>query len=574
MYNYRFLLLTTFFPLLVWAQPAKTDTATLFKAFDKIVKSNKFKDNEPGFAVMVVKEGQVLYQRQRGMADVDQKRPIKPDDVFHIGSTSKQFAATCAYLLEEQGKLSLNDSIQRFLPEIPWLGHTVRIRHLVGHTSGIPDHFETALLRGKLKNKALLPDYALREVARYPILTFEPGTQFAYCNTAYMLLAIIVERASGMTLTQYANQHIFGPLGMKNTSFRLHEGDIPVKQYTRDGKGKVKKHRVMPNAPGAVGVYTTLPDLFLWDQNFYKNKLGKGDSTLLERMQRSDTLLNGNKTNYGAGLFLAPYRRWEQTVSHPGGWGGFQADYRRFPNSEITIMAVSNADFVLPFIIADTLSDIILKYKAYKFKHQPIEGGVGPDAFCGTFIGNNNIAHKVLNINGNLGIQALRPGNTPAKPLELFFISKREDGRYSFWDEKGEKVFFVMDEKGTTAIGLNWEGGHFMKIQNQYYAKIPPVATNAADWKKWEGRYRSPLHKQRLRVKYSKKEKGLVIKPSPFHTYPLECLGGNVFRVKGEPVVLRFEQAPSPSAQSPAAVGRIRMTLGNDWVRGIPFEKR
>ncbi len=558
MLKYRFLLFACLFPVFIWGQ--KLDVGALVKSLDKVVQSPKFKDNEPGFAVMVIKEGRILYERQRGLADLDKKTPIRPDDVFHIGSVSKQFAATCIYLLEEQGKLSLEDSIQRFLPEIPWLGNTVRIRHLVGHTSGIPDHLETANLRGGFKDKILVPAYALREVARYPVLGFEPGTQFSYCNTAYMLLAIIVERAAKMEIDDFAEQHIFKPLGMVHTQFRLYEGTNPVRQYTRNKDGKIKQHPVMVNSLGAVGVYTSLRDLFLWDQNFYKNKLGKGDSTLMERMQRSDTLLNGNKTNYGAGLFLAPYRRWEQTVSHPGGWGGFQADCRRFPNSEISVLVASNADFVLPFAIADSLSDILLKYKPYKFKHQHIEGGVGVDAFCGTFIGNNNIVHQVVNRNGNLAIVPLPASGKPGVGLELFFISKREDGRFSFWDEKGEKVFFVMDEAGTSVQGINWEGGHFMKVQNDYYQKLPPATDQKTQLKAYAGRYRTTIHGQRLRVKYSRKAKALVLKPSPFHTYPLENLGGNVFRVKGESVVLRFE--------------RGQMVLGNDWLRGVRFRKR
>jgi CubicO group peptidase (beta-lactamase class C family) len=532
----------------------KTDTTALFAAFDKVVLSPKYKTTDPGFAVMVIKEGRILYERQRGFFDRERQIPFSPNSVVNTGSVTKQFTAMCIYLLEEQGKLSLQDSIQRFLPELPWLGHRITIKHLVSHTSGIPDHFEVANLQGNYKDAMTSPAYVLRDLKKYPVLSFPPGADFVYSNTGYMLLAMIVERASGMKMQDFAQKNIFAPLGMNNSGF-FPQDTKNAPSYEWDAAKKTfKPVKTTPNAIGAVGVYSSLRDFFLWDQNFYKNKLGKRDSTLIERIQISDTLLNGSKVNYGGGLFLAPYRRWEQTVSHTGGWNGYLMDYRRFPNSEISIVVVSNNNFSKPFPIADTLSDIILKFKPYKFSHQPIEGITAAE-LQGVYLSDNNFVHQVVERNGHLFIV---PPFSKDKGLELFFISKREDGRFSFWDEKGEKVFFELDDRGV-AKGFYWEGGHFFKVQNRFYKKLEALPT-LTQTQAVTGKYVSTSRKQRLKIKYSAKHGGLVLYPGFFRKYPLEPLGGNVYRVKDDTVVVRFENNA--------------MQVGNDWVYGLWLKKK
>ena len=537
----------------------KVDTTALFAAFDKVVLAAQYKPTDPGFAVMVIKEGRIIYQRQRGMANTAQNIPIKPNTLFSTGSVTKQFTAACVYLLEEQGKLSTQDSIQKYLPELPWLGHTVKVSHLISHTSGIPDHMEIAGMQNKFKNDILHPAYALKDLQQNPVLSFAPGTDFVYCNTGYMLLSMIVERVSGMSIHNFTSQQIFEPLGMKNTNYHQYRKDaLPdhTESYAFDAKKQqFKAEKPLASAIGAVGVQTTLHDFFLWDQNFYNNKLGKADPSFISKMQTTDTLLDGSKVYYGGGLFLSPYRRWEQTVSHTGGWNGFLMDYRRFPNSEISIVVASNNDHTSPFRIADTLSDIILKFKPYKFSHQPLADKTA-DQFVGVFLSANNFVHHVVNRNGNLFV--VPPYSKDAKGLELFFIAKREDGKYSFWDEKGEKLFFEVDEKGDVK-GLYWEGGHFFKVQNRYYQKLAAAPTTAQAAEKYAGKYRSETRKQRLKVKYSKKHRALVVKPVFFLSYPLEPLGGNVYRVKGEQIVLRFEPQ--------------HLILGNDWVYGLRFKK-
>jgi CubicO group peptidase (beta-lactamase class C family) len=181
----------------------------------------------PGCALSVIKDGQIVYKRGYGMADLDHDIPISSETVFHVASISKQFTAASIVLLAQQGKISLDDDVHKYITELPDFGVPITIRELIYHTSGLRDQWELLGLAGWRYSLDLITDDDVLElVSRQKELNFKPGEQHVYCNTGYTLLAQIVKRVSGESLREFTAQHIFIPLDMRNTHFRDDHAEI------------------------------------------------------------------------------------------------------------------------------------------------------------------------------------------------------------------------------------------------------------------------------------------------------------------------------------------------------------
>lgn len=196
----------------------------------------RFKPNGPGCEVLVAKHGQIVYQKAFGLADLEFSVPLQPDMVFHLGSITKQFTAVAILQLAEQGKLSLQDSIQKFIPDYPAKGHTITIEHLLTHTSGIKDYMPFHTDKAFLERWDVTPKQLIDTFKNDP-LDFEPGTRFAYSNAGYYLLGYIIEKISGKTYQNYITDNILRPLDMTRSYFDTAGIVIPkrVKGYRQDG---------------------------------------------------------------------------------------------------------------------------------------------------------------------------------------------------------------------------------------------------------------------------------------------------------------------------------------------------
>ena len=237
--------------------------------------------SSPGCAVAVFKNNKIEYHQSYGLMDLESKTPITPDTVFDIGSMSKQFTAACIILLAEQGKLSLTDNIRKYITEFPDYGNTITIQHLLNNTSGIRDYTWLMVLarmsfgdQTKRKTEEIL--YLL---SRQNGLQFNPGDEYYYSNSNYFLLGIIIERETGITVGEFADKNIFKPLEMNNTVIHESRSQIiknAAKGYVPDPnkKYKFKRSGIMK---GAGGVHSTIKDMFRWDQNFMRNKIGGKD---------------------------------------------------------------------------------------------------------------------------------------------------------------------------------------------------------------------------------------------------------------------------------------------------------
>ena len=262
----------------------------------------------PGCALAVVRDGQLIYKRGYGMAKVEDDIVMTPDRIFDLGSVSKQFTATCVAMLAREGKLSLDDDIRKYFPDLPQYERPITVRHLIHHTSGLRDYNGLLVLAG-FRSESDCPnvDEALELVYRQKNLNYSTGGEYSYTNTGYFLLGQIVEKVSGQSLNQFAQERIFKPLGMTHTLYQDDHRQI-IKNRATGYEQAEKGYRLnMSNwdETGDGNVYSSVEDLFLWDQAFYNYKLGKD---LMDMLHTVGVLNDGKKLDYAFGLVITEHK--------------------------------------------------------------------------------------------------------------------------------------------------------------------------------------------------------------------------------------------------------------------------
>jgi CubicO group peptidase (beta-lactamase class C family) len=319
------------------------------------------KAGSPGCAVAVYRNGRVSYSRGYGLANIEEDVPITAESVFDIGSTSKQFTAASILLLEKQGKLSVNDDVRKYLPELPDYGSKITILHLLNHTSGLRDYLTLMDLAGINIDSVTTDEDALQIVTRQKAVNFAPGSDWLYSNTGFFLLSIIVKRVSGKTLREFAAENIFSPLGMTHTQYRDdHTTLIPERAMAYDPKERKDGYALNVSyfeQTGDGAVHTSVEDLLKWDENFYSGQVGGKD--FLAELQEPGKLNSGKVLDYAKGLRIAEYRGLH-TVSHGGSWGGYRAELLRFPDQHFSVACLCNRGDANPSRRAVQVADIYL----------------------------------------------------------------------------------------------------------------------------------------------------------------------------------------------------------------------
>jgi len=349
------------FVSLVFSDERTDNVDKLFAQWDK--------PDTPGCALAIIKDEKMLYKRGYGVANLEHNIPITPQTVFYVGSVSKQFVAMCVAMLEKKQKLSFDDNIRKYVPELPDYGTPITIRHLIHHTSGLRDYLSLLDIAG-IDFGFFHQQDVLAVVSRQKELNFNPGEQYLYSNSGYFLLGIIVERVSGKILREFAEENIFKPLGMKNSHF--HDDyrmmiENRASGYFPAGKEKYKNYITTYDCVGAGGLYTCVEDLFLWDKNFYYCKVGGKD--LINKMHTRGELNNGKKLDYAYALRITNYKGLG-TVQHTGALGGYKAAIIRFPQQNFSVICLSNLSSFNPAKLAKQVADI---YLADQFKAETID---------------------------------------------------------------------------------------------------------------------------------------------------------------------------------------------------------
>jgi CubicO group peptidase (beta-lactamase class C family) len=331
----RLVLLLAIVPVAAPAQQFAPDRGvdSVFAEYDR--------NDVPGCAVGVYRDGQLKYARGYGMADLERRVPITPHTVFDIGSTSKQFTAAVITLLAQEGKLALDDDIRRYIPEIPAYQRPITIRHLLHHTSGIRDYLGLLRLAGFRYDDVTTADDALRAIARQRALNFAPGDEYLYSNSGYFLLSIIVERVTGRSLREEARDRIFAPLGMTRTHYLGSYDDIvpdrAIGHSPADSGFTTDVPRWLQLGDGAV--FTTVEELGAWEENFRSGRVG--GVAMRDTMHTRGRLTNGTEIVYALGLMHGTHRGLK-TVFHGGSWGGYVAELLRFPEQRYGVAVLCN----------------------------------------------------------------------------------------------------------------------------------------------------------------------------------------------------------------------------------------
>jgi len=329
------------------------------RAIDRVF--NAWRDTHgPGCAVGVARNGNVLFERGYGMANLETDTPISPSSIFHVASVSKQFTAMAIMLLEKDGRLSVNDNIRKYVPEIPDYGTPITIRHLLNHTSGLRDQWSLlALARGRFEENRITEADVMDILPRQKALNFTPGSEYLYSNSGFTVLAVIVKRVSGKSLRDFADERIFKPLGMTATHF--HD------DYTMLVRGRTSAYVPrgntwavsIPNFDtyGATSLYTTVGDLLKWEANFDAPKVG--DRALFARMEAPTILTNGDTSTYGFGLVTGRYRG-ARVVEHNGADAGYRSYVGRLPESGLGVAVLCNAATTNTSALARGVVDVFL----------------------------------------------------------------------------------------------------------------------------------------------------------------------------------------------------------------------
>ena len=312
--------------------------------FDQLIQET-YKPSGPGASVLMAKKGQVIYHKAFGMANLELGLPLKTEHVFRIGSVSKQFTAVAILQLMEQGKLSLQDDLSKFIPDYPTQGKKITVEQLLNHTSGIKSYTDMKEWDEEVRRKDFTVS-ALVDFFKNQPMDFEPGTKWQYNNSGYILLGFIIEKVSGQTYAAYVTEHFFKPLGMNNSYY----GDVaPVIKNRAAGYAQADVAGAYNNAaflsmtqPYAAGsLLSTVEDLYTWTKALHSGKIIKPES--LKKAVTPSILPDGSNTHYGFGLQMGNLFG-SPTVEHGGGINGFLSDLLYLPNEDVCVAILTNCD--------------------------------------------------------------------------------------------------------------------------------------------------------------------------------------------------------------------------------------
>lgn len=351
---------------LAFAQPK--DDQQLTADFDKIL-SAQFKPDEPGATALVARNGQIIYKKAFGMANLELNVPMQADHVFKIGSITKQFTAVAILQLMEQGKLNVQDDITKFIPDYPTHGYTITIEHLLTHTSGIQSYTSMPGFEERMTT-AVTPVEMIQHFRNQP-MRFAPGTRWSYSNSNYFLLGYIIEQITGQSYSAYLEENFFKPLGMMNS---FYGSDIRIIKnraagYAAGEKGFENARPMSMTQPYAAGsILSTVEDLLKWNRGLQSYKLIKKES--LDKAYTRYKLSDGTETDYGYGWRMQ-YVQDSPTIEHGGGINGFITMVMYLPKEDVFVAVFSNCECYSPEDLAARLAAITIG-KSYEYKEIPV----------------------------------------------------------------------------------------------------------------------------------------------------------------------------------------------------------
>ncbi|MBJ8077531.1 serine hydrolase [Bacillus cereus group sp. N12] len=336
-------------------------THTLIKQLLK-----KFSPKVPGFSYIASFDSGVTYKGAVGLASIEKNLPITTKTVFNIASVSKQFTAFSILLLEQERKLSLDDSIVKFVPSIGAYAEPVTLRHLIHHTGGLVDYMELAQAENIKFTDILTVEESLKHLKNHQIARFPVGTKFEYSNTGYFLLSLVVEKVSRRSLRQFAKERIFDPLHMKDTTIvDYYPTTISIARgYSKNEQGAYKIYESPWEHTGDGAVHTNVEDLVRWGENLTTGTVG--GKNLVKRMSGIGPKISPtgesiiDNEDYAYGLRLAEGFNYRY-LEHSGSWAGYRSHFMRFPKEYLSVVVLSNYDGFDSKEYANKIAEIVLE---------------------------------------------------------------------------------------------------------------------------------------------------------------------------------------------------------------------
>lgn len=347
---------------------AQTNHLDKIEAVDNLFKKWN-NSNSPGAAIGIIQDGEIVYSKGYGLANLEHNIPNSPQIAFNIGSNSKQFTAACIVLLSQQGKLDLNQSLSSIYSDFPEYAKTITIKNLLYHTSGLRDYAQITYLSGLRPDDYYNDEDILKWIRSQKELNYPTGEQYLYCNSGYWLLGQIVKKISGENLADFAQKEIFEPLGMTNTRF-INNNTAVIKQrasgYSPSRSGSFRNISSTLEHIGDSGIYTTVEDMKKWDDEFYERNILK--DTFWKLMTSQGVLNDGEIIDYAFGLEMKKHKGLK-TIDHGGRVPGFWSNIIRFPEQKFSVIVFTNTSGANATPLGYEIADIFLEEK---FK-SPIE---------------------------------------------------------------------------------------------------------------------------------------------------------------------------------------------------------
>ncbi len=432
-----FLLMVSFlfFSLTTNAQLDKQQTQLLA---EKILNQH-FKSDEPGATLLVAQNGNILFKGAKGMANLEHNIPMQADHILRIGSLTKQFTAVAILMLQEEGKLNVNDDITKHLPTYPTLDKKITIEHLLTHTSGIrsytslPDFMSD--IRGDRTPQEMI------DIFKNKKMIFEPGEEFSYNNSGYFLLGAIIEKVSGMTYSDFIEKKVFEKVGMKNSYYGTATSIIPNRASgyeMRNGKIINAPYLSMTIPYAAGSLLSTVEDLYKWNQAVHAYQLVT--KSFLEKAFTPFVLNNGKATRYGYGWGIGNFYK-NKSYQHSGGINGFVTYAMYLPNEDIFIAAFSNGkdpEFMTDLLAAQLLEE----YPDVERKNISAEQ---LSAYKGVYQVENSRQKRTIQVKDN-HLTSIRSGGSLKNLYPL--------GEHKFFFENSLEIFEFKVDKKDKVLGI------------------------------------------------------------------------------------------------------------------------
>ncbi|MBW3656297.1 MAG: beta-lactamase family protein [Gemmatimonadetes bacterium] len=497
----------------------------------------------PGCAVGVAENGRTVLARAYGMANLEHDVPNTPETVFEAGSVSKQFTAAAVVLLAARGALSLEDDVRRHVPEVPDYGRTITLRHLLNHTSGLRDWGAVQEIAGWPRGTRVHSHaHVLDIVSRQRSLNFPPSTEYSYSNTGYNLLAVVVERVSGVPFAEFSRREIFGPLGMTRTEWRDDFTRVVKHRAVAYQRRDSAYHQQMPfeNVHGNGGLLTTVGDLLAWNQALATDRF----PGLRAEMERQGVLEGGRRIEYALGLRVAPYRGLPE-VSHSGATAGYRAYLTRFPAQGLSVALLCNRADANPVALAQQTAAVFVGRHMRDPAAEPAVA-LAPEqvrAVAGVYASRRTAVPQHVRIDGD----TLRWGRTPMVPLSPTRFRLANGGYLQVEMRGGGRAssLRLLATDGDTVV----------------YEAVQPVSPTPAELAAYAGEYRSDEAEVAVRVEVV--DGKLVLRRRPDTVLELAPAYADAFLAPGGVLVRFIRQG-----------GSVReMSIGVDRVRDLRFAR-